>query len=182
MYENVGGISAAEPGYKVARIAPKVGGGLTHAKGELRTVYGDLRTDWNAEGDDFTLSVEVPVNTTAEVVLPAPNEWAVLEGDGFASDAEGVHDVTVEDGTVTVTVGSGAYDFVVALETGDLGEVLGLVDEAVDHVEGAGAAGDLTTDDADHLTAGLGATRDDLVAAVMALVDDDAGDRRRARR
>ena len=84
MYQNIGGIKALEAGYKVSRIAPVVGGGLTHGAGEFDSAYGPITTDWTLEDEDLSLQAEVPVNTTAEVVLPAANAFAVTEGGAAA--------------------------------------------------------------------------------------------------
>jgi hypothetical protein len=57
------------------------------------------------------LHVTVPVNTTATVEIPAPSVEAVQESGRPASDAEGVSDLRVEDGTVVGELGSGTYRF-----------------------------------------------------------------------
>ncbi|TYL49820.1 Bacterial alpha-L-rhamnosidase [Nocardioides sp. BGMRC 2183] len=177
MYQNIGAISALQPGYKTSRIAPNVGGGLDHASGSLESVYGEIATEWSAEGDDLDLHVEVPVNTTAEVVLPAENQWAVTEGGALLDAVEGVHDVTTEDDTVTVTVGSGSYDFAVTAASGELGEILDLIAVAQETVTAQADAGDLGDADATHLTSGIDGVREEVVAAIGAVVAEDDEER-----
>ena len=70
MYQNIGAIKALEPGYKKIQVKPAVGGGLTHGSGHYDSVYGAIDTDWKKSGDDLDLKVDVPVNTTADIVLP----------------------------------------------------------------------------------------------------------------
>ena len=38
--------------------------------GSYQSLYGPVRSDWRIEADSFELTVEVPVNTTATVILP----------------------------------------------------------------------------------------------------------------
>ena len=57
------------------------------------------------------LDVTVPVNTTANIVIPSPNASTVTEG-GKALDAiEGAGAVTHDGHGTHVTIGSGKYAF-----------------------------------------------------------------------
>ncbi|MFF7721020.1 family 78 glycoside hydrolase catalytic domain [Streptomyces luteogriseus] len=112
MFRNIGGLSALEPGYKRSRIAPVPGGDLTRASGSLHTVHGLLSSRWTSRDGVFTLKVTVPVNTVAEVHVPAGTRRAVAEGGRPADRAEGVRFLRMEDGAAVFQVGSGTYDFV----------------------------------------------------------------------
>src|SRR5690606_25154011 len=90
---------------------PRLGGDLTHAKGEYESVYGKIVSDWEQTDDKFKLNVTIPVNTTATVYVPADSEWAVTENGEFAHEAEGVTFVGMEDGYAVYEVGSGSYAF-----------------------------------------------------------------------
>lgn len=80
MYEQILGIQEMAPGYKEIRIAPKPGGELTFAEGELDTIYGMIVCQWKIVenillesgeiGDEFQMTVEIPGNTKATIVLP----------------------------------------------------------------------------------------------------------------
>jgi len=112
MFQRLGGLQMLEPGYKRARIAPLVShAALSHAKASLLTPYGLLASDWRRAPDGLHLSVDVPVGTDAEVLLPASNPQLVREGPHAASRAPGVHDARWKDGLLTLSVGSGHYDF-----------------------------------------------------------------------
>ncbi|MCZ8519544.1 MULTISPECIES: glycoside hydrolase family 78 protein [Paenibacillus] len=113
MYANLLGLRPAEahPGFKQFEIRPLPGGGLTYAKGEFQSVYGTIRIGWKLERSLFTLQVEIPVNTAADIYLPGialPDEGA--EGEGARFIASGV------EGTV-YKAGSGSYTFVSRLTT-----------------------------------------------------------------
>lgn len=72
MYKNIAGINAVadQPGYKSIVIAPKPGGGLTSASGELETVYGKVKSSWTISSGVFKLDVTIPANSSATIVLP----------------------------------------------------------------------------------------------------------------
>ena len=61
---------SSAPGYKKIRIQPQVVGDLTYVKASTETPYGEVKVEWKREGNDFTIEVKVPVNTTAQIVLP----------------------------------------------------------------------------------------------------------------
>ncbi|MFF7379285.1 family 78 glycoside hydrolase catalytic domain [Streptomyces massasporeus] len=111
MFQNIGGLSPIEPGYKRSRIAPVPGGNLTRGSGSLRTVHGLLSSHWTHRDGVFTLKVTVPVNTVAEVHVPADARGAVTEGARSADKAKGVRFLRMEDGAAVFQVGSGTYDF-----------------------------------------------------------------------
>jgi hypothetical protein len=111
MYENIGGIAPLSAGYAKSRIAPRVGGGLTSGVGSFDSAYGTIASSWRAARSGFRLSVDIPVNTTAQVEIPARAAEAVTEGDVPAIDAEGVLDASFADGVLTLTVGSGHFEF-----------------------------------------------------------------------
>ena len=71
-YRTLAGIryDEAEPGMKHIVIAPQPVGGLIYCSGSYQSLYGPVRSDWRIEADSFELTVEVPANTTATVILP----------------------------------------------------------------------------------------------------------------
>jgi alpha-L-rhamnosidase len=111
MYENIGGISALEAGYHKSRIAPHVGGGLTSGSGSFDSAYGPIRSSWHNDRKGFRLVVDVPVNTTAQVEIPATAAKSVTEGGSPVAKARGVTGASHQNGLLTVTVGSGHYEF-----------------------------------------------------------------------
>jgi alpha-L-rhamnosidase len=84
LHRIVGGIQAAEPGYRRILIAPHPGGGLTHASARHDTVHGEVAVTWRIEEGVMTVDVTVPDGTEALVRLPLHPEAA---------------EVTVEAGT-----------------------------------------------------------------------------------
>lgn len=110
LYRSAVGIREAAPGFRKILVRPHPGGGFGHMQASTLTPYGKVSARWTAEGDVLqTLEVEIPVNTTAEVHVPAPVAGAVKSADGLKPDG-------YEAGYVKFTVGSGKYSF--ALTTG----------------------------------------------------------------
>ncbi|MDX3452299.1 family 78 glycoside hydrolase catalytic domain [Streptomyces sp. ME02-8801-2C] len=58
-------------GYRELVIDPRPVGDLTHAEGSYRTPYGEVSARWARRDGMFRLDVELPANTTAQVLLPS---------------------------------------------------------------------------------------------------------------
>lgn len=170
MYQNIGGISALTAGYKKSRIAPAVGGGLTSGHGEYESVYGTISSEWKAEGDDLTLDVEIPVNTTSRISVPAANLTAVTEGGKPLADVDGVSDIALEDGVVSFTVGSGSYSVRADAQMGLLGDLLDEIQKVDDRAAALETAGDLTSADRSRIGDGLGDVKESVQAALAAIL------------
>ncbi|MFZ4815038.1 MAG: glycoside hydrolase family 78 protein [Phototrophicaceae bacterium] len=86
MYNTIAGIvlDPTEPGYKHSILQPQPGGGLTHARAKLQTLYGELRSEWTLENDTLTWEVVVPPNTRATLHVP------VREGQTITRNGEAV--------------------------------------------------------------------------------------------
>jgi len=90
--------------YRSLVIRPKPVGDLTLVKGSYRTPQGLARSEWRRSGDRFTLRVEVPPNTAAEVWVPAR--------DGRArADAARARFLRAEAGHAVYRVPSGSFTF-----------------------------------------------------------------------
>ncbi|MGF1583685.1 MAG: family 78 glycoside hydrolase catalytic domain [Bacteroidales bacterium] len=110
LYEEVAGIQPFGPGYKTIGIKPSPGGGLTHARAIINSMYGKIESSWEFDNNQFTLFVEVPPNTSAVVTLPeALLEEVTIDGQpGSENSVNGL----VQFGTeVMAQVGSGKYTF-----------------------------------------------------------------------
>lgn len=114
MFGHLGGLQIVAPGYKKSRIAPLLEQtDLSEARCSLRTPYGLLTSEWQRSEGELKLVVTVPVNASAEVVIPARSEQAVREGNVPAISTRGVQSATFKEGRLTLLIGSGRYEFVV---------------------------------------------------------------------
>lgn len=113
LYAHVGGIAPdpREPGYKRILIRPRPGGGIQRAQARLRSLYGEIATDWRAADGAFTLELTVPPNTRATVHLPARSLEDAREGGIPLAQADGVTDARHADGEALCVVGGGRYNF-----------------------------------------------------------------------
>jgi alpha-L-rhamnosidase len=113
MYRVVAGIEAdpAQPGYKHIRIQPQPNPTLTYAKGVYDSGYGRIRSEWLKADGRFQLTVQIPPNTSATVILPKAILGEVLESGKTLSAAEGIFSVAQLEEGAQVVLGSGIYVF-----------------------------------------------------------------------
>jgi alpha-L-rhamnosidase len=115
MYRVIAGLDTYEdgPGYKHIKIQPHPGGGLTNATATLQTYYGTASSGWSVNGNDLTLDVEIPANTTADIYLPATEQGTITESGVALSAQKDVKVANSDDQYVVVKTGSGKYHFVI---------------------------------------------------------------------
>ncbi|KAL6245728.1 hypothetical protein RBB50_007727 [Rhinocladiella similis] len=96
LHQNVGGLSPATPGWQVFKVRPVPGGTITSASVTYESPYGRIDCSWyvNVVSKMFNLTVTVPPNSKAVVVLPCDWQW---QGD------------EMEEKSITIT--SGKHEF-----------------------------------------------------------------------
>lgn len=95
LFRRIAGIESLEGGYRRFRIAPIPGGGLRQAQGTVETPYGIVRSRWDIEGEQFTISVSVPAGTNCELRMPDGSE-KILESGNYQFTSCLPEDFTVE--------------------------------------------------------------------------------------
>jgi len=113
LYEDLAGIKPdpAAPGFKHIIMKPHPVGGLTFVKATHRSPYGLIVSDWKKKNGTFDWQIEIPVNTTATVYVPAENIRQVLEDGRSAVDVRDLKFLGVNSGYAAFNVGSGKYRF-----------------------------------------------------------------------
>lgn len=113
MYRVMAGLDTDDdaPGYKKIRLKPHIGGNLTAAAATLNTYYGKVHSVWKLEGATLLLDLEIPVNTTATVYIPAANTASIREKGLLLKDMKDVQIGGTDKGHMQVTIGSGRYRF-----------------------------------------------------------------------
>jgi alpha-L-rhamnosidase len=85
MHRVVAGISAAAPGYRTIRFAPRPGGDFTSASAAHETPYGRASISWrvidDTEGARLIVDVRVPTGADAVIELPGAAPVAVGSGE-----------------------------------------------------------------------------------------------------
>ncbi|WP_299012524.1 family 78 glycoside hydrolase catalytic domain [uncultured Polaribacter sp.] len=97
-------------------IKPAPVGDLTFANTEYESMYGNVVVNWKKEWEGATFHIEVPVNTTAKVYLPATSNNEITESGVLAENAEGITFVGSEKSKavgnyIIYNVTSGVYNF-----------------------------------------------------------------------
>jgi hypothetical protein len=69
-FRSLAGIEPTTPGFQTFSICPQTVGDLNYVKAGYETLYGTIHVEWKRENGRFHLSVSVPVNTRATIVLP----------------------------------------------------------------------------------------------------------------
>ena len=111
LIESVAGIRSDEERVAFEHvIVEPVPGDLEFARGSYRSVRGEIVSDWRREDGGFALTVTIPPNVTATVVVPDGS--SLTESGADAADAEGVRSVRRDPDAWRVEVGSGTYRFV----------------------------------------------------------------------
>ncbi|KAI8623914.1 glycoside hydrolase family 78 protein [Xylariaceae sp. FL1651] len=82
MFQTIGGLAPAEPGWKTIKVAPIPGGNLTSAKTSYLSPYGQVSAEWTNDDNTFNLKLVVPPNAKAEVTLPGGDGQAMTVGSG----------------------------------------------------------------------------------------------------
>ncbi len=80
MFQHVGGIRETSPGFATVRIEPKWNKEVGHARTSFESVRGLIHTSWRAMGDRYQLTVVIPPNVRAEVVMPDGKTYEVGSG------------------------------------------------------------------------------------------------------
>lgn len=115
LFGMVGGIQPDAPGYKRIRIEPVIRAGLTWARTRYASIHGAIVSNWRREGDQLTMEVTIPANTTATVQVPTTDVPTVTESGVPADRAIGVKLLRTENGAAVYSVGSGTYRFEAAI-------------------------------------------------------------------
>ncbi|NDW09676.1 hydrolase [Dysgonomonas sp. 520] len=79
-FRTLAGIEPMASGFKEFKIEPKPVGDLEWVKADHETLYGKITVDWKKKDGFFNLSVDVPANTRATVVLPDGKKQVVGSG------------------------------------------------------------------------------------------------------
>ena len=112
MYRVAAGLREAAAGYKEIIVQPHPGGDFTYMNADLKTSYGNAASHWKIEGNQLIMEVEVPVNTTATIFIPAKSATEITESGKPLSASKDITLSGTENGYVVVKAGSGKYVFV----------------------------------------------------------------------
>ncbi len=111
-------------GYKQIHIKPYIPDDLNHAEATVQTARGEVSSGWQRDGDQLSLNVKLPANTSGKVSLPVmdlenvvitESGEAIWQNGKFTGDAiEGIEAGSQSDDSITFEIQSGEYQFVVS--------------------------------------------------------------------
>jgi len=122
MFDTLAGIRSDGVGYRKIMIHPRPPAPGSNAerkvihwvKASYVCMRGRIVSNWRVRGDQFILSVEIPANTTATVILPVGDAPAITVNGKPLAQATNVKQVQAKDGQAVLAVPSGEYRFVSA--------------------------------------------------------------------
>ncbi|MBD1363248.1 family 78 glycoside hydrolase catalytic domain [Mucilaginibacter sp. ZT4R22] len=104
------------PGYKHIKIMPHPGGGFTNASASLQTYYGTVSSAWAIADGQLNFDVEIPVNTTASVYIPAKDAANVMDSGKPLKNGKPYQPANSKENYIMVELGSGTYHFTAPIE------------------------------------------------------------------
>ncbi len=116
-YHDLAGIQddPTGPGFKKIIIKPAVVGDLTWVKASYDSISGKIVSEWSRDGQNITLHVVIPANTTATIFVPATDSNSVHEAGRAVALSPGIKFLKMDGACAEYQVGSGDYTFVTAL-------------------------------------------------------------------
>jgi alpha-L-rhamnosidase len=113
LYEGLAGIQTdpAAPGFKRIVIKPTVVDKPEVVEAWHNSPYGRIGVRRECKEGQFTLVVDIPPNTTAEVHIPAVDAAHITEGGKPAREVPGIRLLRHESNRAVFEIGSGRYLF-----------------------------------------------------------------------
>jgi len=114
-YNWLGGIEPAEDavGFDSIVFHPQFVDGVEWVKCTYQSIRGPVTCNWQRDGDNVTIDLQVPLNSSAILILPSVDN--VTEGGGPVVEQDGVHQISASDGALHYRVASGLYQFKLTL-------------------------------------------------------------------
>ncbi|MBO9570606.1 MAG: family 78 glycoside hydrolase catalytic domain [Chitinophagaceae bacterium] len=114
LFGNMAGIKAGSPGYNQIIIRPEIAPEkINIVKGTYHSIHGDIVSSWKKSGNQLLLNITIPVNTKAEIHIPAASIDRIKESGLPVSSNKDLKPSGGSGNYVTVEAGSGVYHFVV---------------------------------------------------------------------
>jgi alpha-L-rhamnosidase len=114
-YKGLAGIKQEEgsAAYKRIIINPSVVGDFTEVKASYNSPYGIIGSEWKKQDNMLLMDVEIPVNTTARIFIPATDIEEVFEGGKPLKYVKDIKFAGMGNGSLVIEIGSGNYSFLI---------------------------------------------------------------------
>jgi alpha-L-rhamnosidase len=111
MYRVSAGLETAAPGYKKLLIQPHPTKKLEFSRASFETPYGKAASGWERKGQIILVTVKIPANTSATIVLPVSFASKVLANGKSLIENKDFSAITESNKKLTFSAGSGDYIF-----------------------------------------------------------------------
>ncbi|SFK90620.1 alpha-L-rhamnosidase [Porphyromonadaceae bacterium KH3CP3RA] len=103
-YEDLAGIKnhPESTAYKKLLMEPKFPEGLSHVKASYKSVYGEIKSEWEKENGIFHWDITIPGNSSAIIRLPKDLNVSTPTG-------KGIRNVMETESGIEIELGSGSY-------------------------------------------------------------------------
>lgn len=97
-------IDPGHPGFKNVIFQPRFVSDLDWASAEHESMYGTISSNWSRNGDEITLNLQVPANSTSSLILPANASGILMNGEARQAqqNSNGEHILQTGSGSYTV--------------------------------------------------------------------------------
>ncbi|MCA9734839.1 family 78 glycoside hydrolase catalytic domain [candidate division KSB1 bacterium] len=114
-YKTLAGIRLDEssPGFEKVTIKPYIPENLSHAYASIETVKGTLESGWEKQGEELHLHIRIPVNSEAQVHIPATDTMQIYESGQTVDKVVGITFLRSENDRQVFRIVSGDYRFIV---------------------------------------------------------------------
>lgn len=104
-------LDPSHPACKHFAIRPRIGSSFAWVEAYYDSLHGRILSSWKVAGNRASLNITVPVNTTADVLIPTKDVDTIEESGKKASMSEGVSTVKAGENNSLICVESGSYEF-----------------------------------------------------------------------
>lgn len=111
MYRVSAGIEILAPGYKQILIQPHPVKRLDYSRAAFESPYGTIASGWERKDGKIIVTVKIPCNTSAAIMLPSESLSNITEGGIPVSRNPGYRGAVASPGWVRLEAGSGDYVF-----------------------------------------------------------------------
>jgi alpha-L-rhamnosidase len=111
MYRVSAGIETMGPGYKHIVIQPHPTQKLKYSKASFESSYGTIASGWERKDGRVIVTVRIPVNTTATIILSSSIPEKVTESGKPLSQNIYLKEINSTDKNISLKAGSGEYNF-----------------------------------------------------------------------
>jgi alpha-L-rhamnosidase len=109
MYRVSAGIEIKDPGYKHLILQPHPAKKLTYSRASFESPYGTVASGWERVGSKVIVSVKIPANTVATIVLQVNSDSKVSENGKKLSENKNFSGIRIDGNKLMIEAGSGNY-------------------------------------------------------------------------